>query len=101
MIEVAHRIDSGKNIEFYTESKTEGYDFVTKTLTTKNEIITQSNQECQELKSDFVTKSIFSYIRAIEAAKEILLSKKSARISIAEVISKIYQQTLSPEDLKS
>ena len=90
VIDAAHKIDSGETIELDTESKTN-----------ENEIITQSNQECQELKSDFVTKSILSYSQAIEIAKQILLSKKSARISIAEMISKIYQQTLSPEDLKS
>jgi len=90
VIEIAHRIDSGETIELDTKSRT-----------TQNETITQSNQEEQELKSDYVTKSILSYSQAIEIAKQILESKKSARISIAQIISKIYQQTLSPDDLKS
>ncbi len=68
MIEVAHRIDSGETIEFDTESKFEECDVVTKSKTTKNEIITQSNRESQELKSDFVTKSMLSYNQAIEIA---------------------------------
>ena len=101
VIEVAHRIDSGETIEFDTESKTVEYDLIAKSYSTKNEMLTQSNQDCQELKLDSVTKSILSYSQAIEIAKQILKSKKSARISIAEMISKIYQQTLSPEDLKS
>ena len=90
VIDLAHRIDSGETIELDTESRA-----------AQNEIITQSNQKDQELKSDTVTKSILSYSQAIEIAKEIILSKKSARISIAQIISKIYQQTLSPDDLKS
>ncbi len=89
VIDLAHRIDSGETIELDTESRT-----------AQNEIITQSNQKDQELKSDSVTKSILSYSQAIEIAKQLLLSKKSARISIAQIISKIYQQTLSPNDLK-
>ena len=90
VIELAHRIDSGESIELDTQSKN-----------LDNEIITQSNEEREKLKSDFVTKSILSYSQAIEIAKQILLSKKSARISIAKIISEIYQQNLSPEDLKS
>lgn len=90
VIELAHKIDCGEIIELDTESKKP-----------KNEIITQSNQEAEELKSDFVTKSILSYNQAIQIAKEILLSKKSARISVAKIISEIYQQSLSSEDLKS
>ena len=69
VIEVAHRIDSGEIIEFDTESKAEGYDFEIKSKANKNETITQSNQEGQELKSDFVTKSMLSYNQAIEIAK--------------------------------
>ena len=90
VIDLAHRIDSGEKIELDTQSKTN-----------EDEIITPPNQESQELKSDFVTKSIMSYSQAIEIAKEILKSKKSARISVAKIISEIYQQILSPEDLKS
>jgi hypothetical protein len=39
--------------------------------------------------------------QAIEIAKKILKHKKSARTSIAKLISKLYSITLSPEDLKS
>jgi hypothetical protein len=101
VIEVAHRIDSGENIELNTESITEEPKKVIKSKANMNEIITQSNQENEELNSDFVTKSILSYSQAIEIAKKILNSKKSARISIAKIISEIYQQTLSPDDLNS
>lgn len=101
VIEVAHRIDSRENIELDTESESEKYDFDIKSKTRDNEIVTQSNPEGQKLESDFVTKSILTYSQAIETAKQILLSKKSARVSVAKIISEIYQQTLSPLDLKS
>ncbi len=111
VMELAHRLDSGENIELYTKSKAEDSDFVIKSNSAKhenitkseaeiNEIITQSNQESRELEDDFVTKSILSYSQAIEIAKKIFKHKKSARISIATLISKIYEQTLSHEDLK-
>ncbi len=101
VIEVAHRIDSGENIELDTESEAERCDFDIKSKTRNNEIVTQSNQEGKKLESDFVTKSILTYSQAIEIAKQILLSKKSARVSVAKIISEIYQQTLSSLDLKS
>ncbi|MBR8832937.1 MAG: hypothetical protein DSM106950_02550 [Stigonema ocellatum SAG 48.90 = DSM 106950] len=47
VIDLAHRIDSGETIELDTESRA-----------AQNEIITQSNQNDQELKPDSVTKSI-------------------------------------------
>lgn len=112
VMELAHRLDCGEYIELDTESKMPNHDFViqsncreyesiTKSELENHEIIIQSNQESRELESDFVTKSIPSYSQAIEIAKKILKHKKSARISIAKIISKIYEQSLSPEDLKS
>jgi hypothetical protein len=109
---LARRLDSGENIELDTESKSADNDFVIKsnpsdyeTITLveleNHEIIIQSNIESRELESDFVAESIPSYTQAIEIAKKILKHKKSARISIAKIISKIYEQTLSPDDLKS
>lgn len=112
VMELAHRLDSGENIELDTKSKSASNDCVIKsnfsdyeniTLAelANHEIIIQSNLESQELESDFVTNSIPSYSQAIEIAKKILKHKKSARISIAKIISKIYFKSLSPEDLKS
>ncbi|MBD0261380.1 MAG: hypothetical protein ICV78_01285 [Tolypothrix sp. Co-bin9] len=109
---LARRLDSGENIELDTESKSPDNEFViksnfldyeilTKTELENHEIIIQSNIGSREGKSDFVTESIPSYSQAIEIAKKILKHKKSARISIAKIISKIYEQTLSPDDLKS
>ena len=112
VMELAHRLDSGENIELDTESKLAnsdfvikskflGYENITKSESENHEIITPSNQESRELEYDFVTKSIPSYSQAIEIAKKILKHKKSARITIAKIISKIYEKSLSPEDLKS
>ncbi|MBW4478616.1 MAG: hypothetical protein KME54_17590 [Tolypothrix brevis GSE-NOS-MK-07-07A] len=109
---LARRLDSGENIELDTKSKSPvnefviksnfgDYEIVTKTELENHEIIIQSNIGSREGKSDFVTESIPSYSQAIEIAKKILKHKKSARISIAKIISKIYEQTLSPDDLKS
>jgi hypothetical protein len=112
VMELAHRLDSGKSIELDTESKPTNndcviksnfadYETITKSLLANHETIIQSNIESREGKSDFVTNSIPSYSQAIEIAKKILKHKKSARISIAKIISKIYEQTLSSDDLKS
>lgn len=101
VIEAAHRIDSGEDIELKTESIAERYDFDTKSKKNNNEIVTKSSKEGQKMDSDFVTKSTISYSQAIEIAKQIVKSKKSARVSVAKIISEIYQQTLSPDDLKS
>jgi hypothetical protein len=112
VMELAHRLDSGKTIELDTESKPVNndcviksnladYETITKSLLANHEIIIQSNIESREGESDFVTESMPSYSQAIEIAKKILKHKKSARISIAKIISKIYEQTLSPDNLKS
>ena len=112
VVEIAHRLDSGGTIDLNTEPKAENNDFVFKSNSTdyenitkseleNHEIITQSNQESRELEDDFMKKSIPSYSEAIEIAKTILKHNKSARISIATLISKIYEQPLSPDDLKS
>ena len=43
VIEVAHRIDSGENIELDTKTKTEESDFVIQSKRQENEIITKSS----------------------------------------------------------
>lgn len=107
---LARRLDSGENIELDTESKFAHDDFVIKsnfadyetiTKSSNHQIIIQSNIDSREGESDFVTESIPNYSQAIEIAKKILNHKKSAQISIAKIISKNYEQTLSPDDLKS
>lgn len=109
---LARRLDYGENIELDTESNSlendsvsnsicPNHENITKSKLESHEIIRESNIENRELDSDCVSKSITSYNQAIEIAKKILKHKKSARVSIAEIISKIYEQTLSPDDLKS
>ncbi|AUB34989.1 ABC.PE.P1, peptide/nickel transport system permease protein [Nostoc flagelliforme CCNUN1] len=110
VMELARRLDYGENIELDTKSKSLDNDFViksnfaddeniTKSQFLNQKIIRQSNQKSPGI--DFVTKSIPSYSQAIKMAKKVLKHKKSARISIAKIISKIYEQSLSPDDLKS
>ena len=97
VLELAHRLDSGENIELDTKSKSSENNFVIQSKNTGNERVTNSKID----KHEIITKSLPSYSQAIEIAKKILKQKKSARISIAQIISKLYEQTLSPEDLKS
>jgi hypothetical protein len=112
VILLARRLDSGETIELITESNfpendsvinsiPTGHENITESKIESHEIIRESSIENRELDSDCVIKSITSYSQAIEIAKKILKHKKSTRVSIAEIISKIYEQTLSPDDLKS
>ncbi|AUB43447.1 Oligopeptide transport system permease protein OppC (plasmid) [Nostoc flagelliforme CCNUN1] len=110
VMELAHRLDSGEYIELDTKSKAADNDFVIKSSFPEDENLTKSelenyeimmNQESRECNIDFVTKSMPNYSQAIEIAKKILKHKKSARISMAKMISKIYKQSLSSEYLKS
>ncbi|KAB8313850.1 hypothetical protein SD81_014620 [Tolypothrix campylonemoides VB511288] len=116
VLELAHRLDSGENIELDTESKTskineiitksnlttqeKEYDFVMDSNLEETEIITKSITTSNLLNDEIITKSKTSITRAVEVAKKILKHKKSARISLAKLISKLYSLTVSPEDLK-
>ncbi|WP_407891717.1 hypothetical protein [Scytonema sp. NUACC26] len=61
-----------------------------------NELVTESNPPNFEN----VTKSSKSVNEAIELAKKMLKHKKSARHTVAKLISKLYSTSVSFEDLK-
>jgi hypothetical protein len=107
IMQLAHRLDSGEtfdtitksnsdeqpintNDDRFSQSELEIKDIITESLPINN----QSNEEF-----DNVTKSI-PLLKAISTAKKVLRHKKSARISIAKLISKLYNQNFSPENLK-
>jgi hypothetical protein len=81
-------------------------DFVTNSDVAKTEIITESTPDFESITtSNFLddeknTKSKTPGYEAVEIAKKILKHKKSARISLAKLISRLYSLTVSPEDLK-
>lgn len=62
----------------------------------ENELVTESNSPNIEN----VTKSSKSVNEAIELAKKMLKHKKSARHTVAKLISKLYSTSVSFEDLK-
>lgn len=97
VMQLAHRLDSGEEFDNDTKSNSDSQP----KLETK-EIITESllinhNQLLDDF--DNITKSISPEL-AISMAKKILRHKKSARISIAKLISKLYSQNISPDSLK-
>ena len=104
VMQLAHRLDSGE--EFDNDTKSNSVILAIDTnnqleLETK-EIITESlliNHNQLHENFDNITKSISPEL-AISMAKKILRHKKSARISIAKLISKLYNQNISPDSLK-
>ena len=123
VLELAHRLDSVEKFELNTKSKTTVENDANLMLKlTENERITKSDGSSQEKKSDFesITKAektekiteseppkneIITNLKlteheAIKIAKKILKYKKSAWISLAKLISKLYSRIVSSEDLK-
>jgi hypothetical protein len=56
--------------------------------------------ESSYLKNDSVTKTSLDLSQAIDLAKQILRHKKSARISLAKFLSKLYNIPVKIEDLQ-
>jgi hypothetical protein len=95
VMHLAHRLDSGEEFDNVTKSISviQTIDINTQPELETEEKITESEE------FDNVTKSISPEL-AILMAKKILRHKKSARISIAKLISKLYNQNISPDSLK-
>jgi hypothetical protein len=105
VMQLAHRLDSGEKFDNDTKSNSviqaidtnnNQPELETKEISTESLVINHN-----QLREDFdnITKSI-SPLLAILMAKKILRHKKSARISIAKLISKLYNQNISPDSLK-
>ncbi|XHR84952.1 MAG: hypothetical protein ACFKPT_12000 [Gloeotrichia echinulata GP01] len=104
VIQLAHRLDSGEEFDNDTNSNSviQAIDINNQLELETKEIITESlliNHNPLNEDFDNITKSISPEL-AISMAKKILRHKKSARISIAKLISKLYNQNISPDSLK-
>lgn len=76
--------------------KAEHFDNDTKSMLPKNDLVTQSNL----LEENQTGCPIISDLKeALSIAKTIIKAKKSARESIARLLSKLYSATVSPDDL--
>ena len=76
--------------------KAAGSDNDTKSILVKNDLVTQSNwMEVNQTGCP----SIPNLKEALSQAKTIIKAKKSARESIARLLSKLYSATVSPDDL--
>jgi hypothetical protein len=96
VMQLAHRLDSGEEFDNDTKSNSaiQATELETKEVITESLVINQLHEDF-----DNITKSISPEL-AISVAKKILRHKKSARISIAKLISKLYNQNISPDSLK-
>ncbi|MUG92890.1 hypothetical protein F7734_10690 [Scytonema sp. UIC 10036] len=102
VMQLAHQLDSGEEFDNDTKSNSviQAIDTNIQPELKTKEIMTESlliNQLHEDI--DNITKSISPEL-AISMAKKILRHKKSARISIAKLISKLYNQNISPDSLK-
>jgi hypothetical protein len=95
-MEVARRLDCGEHIDFATKSIATGVESATESKAGDIETITKF----LPVDNENVTKSIATENEAIELAKKILKSKKSAIHSVAKLLSKLYSNSVSLEDLK-
>ena len=96
VMEVARRLDCGEQIDFITKSISASFESATESKLADIVSITKSIL----VDDENVTKSIPTENEAIELAKKILKSKKSAIYSVAKLLSKLYSTSVSFEDLK-
>ncbi len=93
--EIAQKWDKDPLLEFEINSKSPQDESVSNSNERENENGTESSQ----LEFDCVTKTNSNLSQAIDLAKQILRHKKSARISLAKFISKLYNFSVNIEDL--
>ncbi len=93
---IAKKWDKDPSLEFEINSKSPKDEYVANSSEQQLENITESSQ----LKIDSVTKTSQDLSQAIDLAKHILRHKKSARISLAKFLSKLYNFPVKIEDLQ-
>lgn len=86
MCQLAHQSELGERFDIDTESKPQSHDIVTKSETVSED--------------ETLSQSIPDLKQAIAQAKNILKAKKSARRSLAQLLSTLYSTTVSFDDLK-
>ncbi|MDJ0598594.1 MAG: hypothetical protein QNJ37_07115 [Crocosphaera sp.] len=94
--EIAQKWDKDSLLEFDTNSKSPQDEYVANSSKQPVENGTESSQ----LKIDSVTKTSQDLSQAIDLAKQILRHKKSARISLAKFLAKLYNFSVKIEDLQ-
>ena len=94
--EIAQKWDKDPSLEFEINSKSPQDEYVANSSQQQLENRTKSSQ----LNFDSVTKTSQDLSQAIDLAIAILRHKKSARISLAKFLSKLYNFPVKPEDLQ-
>ena len=82
--EIAQKWDKNSLIEFDTNSSRQQF---------------ENGTESSQIKLDSVSKTSQDLSQAIDLAEQILRQKKSARISLAKFLSKLYNFPVKTEDL--
>jgi hypothetical protein len=93
--EIARQWDKGQDFDLEIKSNLEKYEFVSDSSIHKFETDTKSSPS--EL--DKITKSNTELTEAINLAKKILKHNKSAKISLARFLSRLYNVSVKVEDL--
>ncbi len=94
--EIAQKWDKEPSLEFEINSKPPKDEYVSNSNGQKLENQTESSYQG----FDSVTKTNQDLSQAIDLAQQILRHKKSARISLAKFLSKLYNFTVKVEDLQ-
>ena len=94
--EIAQKWDKEPLLEFDINSNSPKNEYISNSSCQEFENKTESNQE----EIDFITKTNRDLSQAIDLAQQILRHKKSARISLAKFLSKLYGFPVKIEDLQ-
>lgn len=84
LVKIAHQLDNGEAIDIDTKSKQGS---------------TDNDTDSKSVASDIVTNSILPLKEALVQAGAILKAKRSARESLAKLLSKLYHTKIHPDDL--
>ena len=94
--EIAQKWDKDPSLEFDINSNSSQNEYVSNSSSQQLENRTKSSQ----INFESVTKTSQDLSEAINLAIAILRHKKSARISLAKFLSKLYNFPVKPEDLR-
>lgn len=84
LVKLARQLDNGEAIDTVTKSKQGS---------------TDNETDSKSIASDIVTNSILPLKEALVQASAILKAKRSARESLAKLLSKLYHTKIQPDDL--
>jgi hypothetical protein len=84
LVKLAHQLDNGEAIDTDTKSKPGN---------------TDNDTDSTSAATDIVTNSILPLKEALAQAAAILKTKRSARESLAKLLSKLYHTKIQPDDL--